>query len=167
MLRFSSASARVLFSPSPARLLFFSVLSGVLFGILSASRLEAAAQLLPLPQTLLGRSLLRTAIVSFLFPLAAYLFALCFGALPTALLFFCKGLLLSCLLYQAAAQGAAARTVLYLLFHSLLPLPLQLCAVSRQLSEDGQKKTSSALPLLLVSSILIFFAELCLSRLGI
>lgn len=165
MRRFSSRSAQAFFSASPAQTLFFSLLVGILCGVLLSSRPGSGALLLSLPATVAGRSLVRTAIVSFLFPLTAALFALCFGTLPTALLFFCKGTLLSCLLYSAAGQGMTAQTVLLLLFHSLLPLPLQLCAASSLLSrEEARSNGVSPLFVMSVSSILILLAELFLAR---
>lgn len=168
MRRSDTVSARVLFSLKPTQVLFLALLTGSVWGCVASSRLSTAALRYALPLSIAGRSLLRTAIVSFLFPVTAYLCAICFGTLPVAILFFCKGTLVSCLLYQAFAQGAAAQIMLMLLFHSLLPLPLQLSVISSQLCrEPNVPKGKSSLSMLLFSSILVFAAELCLSRLGI
>ena len=165
MQRISSTHARAPFSASPALTLFFSLLCGVLCGVVLSSRPGSAAQLISLPVSVAGRTPVRSAIVAFLVPLTVYLFALCFGTLPTALLFFCKGTLLSCLLYPAARQGVFAQTVFLLLFHSLLPLPMQLCAAASLLSrEESRCNVASPLLVLAVSSIFIFLAELCLAR---
>ena len=167
MGRLSSFSARVLFSVTAAKVLFFALLTGAMLGVVCASRLGEIAERFPIPVSCAGRPLLRTAIVSFLFPLTAYLFSLCFGVIPSALLFFCKGMLLSCLLYISVLQNSATQTIL-LLLHSLLPLPLQFYAVCAQFSDKEQPKTSaSPLLALLISSILTFLSEFCLKRLGI
>ena len=157
MHRVPTRSARFSFSAAPELILFLALIAGVLWGCAVCLHSYSFS----LPVSVFGRTLLRTAIVALLFPLLAYLFALCFGTLPTVILFFCKGLFLSVLLYLSCAQGTGSKMILLLSFHSLLPLPLYFHSASALLAGKAVPASSLLLP-----AACIFLAELLLSQFG-
>lgn len=157
MHRIATRSARFSFSAAPELILFLALIVGVLWGCAVCSRSIP----IPMPVSVAGRLLLRSAITALLFSLLTYLSARFFGTLPTAILFFCKGLFLSVLLYFSCAQGTAPQMLLCLSFHSLLPLPLYFHNAAALLTG----KEVSAFSLLLPAAC-ILFAELLLSQFG-
>ena len=157
----STGSDKVSVRFAPELMLLFAMLAGAVWGCAVSMRFNVRVLFPSL--SVADRSLPRIAIISLLFPFLVYVFASCFGKLPTAILFFCKATFLSMLLYCFRMNGAVTQIVFLLAFHSLLPLPMYFHTAAELLS--GNASADSFLPML-ISALLTFLAELYLSRFG-